>query len=103
MTGQSVSRLDYLAYQEFLREAFASDSNDELHELLRQAISDDLTERQKQVVLMYYFDGYTMPRISQKLGLNVSTVHRHIKAAKKKLKRCMKYGAKKLLILAENA
>lgn len=96
------SPLDRAAYEQFIREAYDHDNNDGLHALLRQAIEEDLTERQKEIVLLYYYDGYKMQDIAHKLGVCPSTISRTIAASKVKLRRCLKYGAKKLLNYTQN-
>ena len=70
-----------------LRSAKTSNSRElaEMRALLRRAFDEALTPRQKRCLTMYYFDSMTMAQIGSSLGLDESTVSRHIKAARKKL------------------
>ncbi len=75
--------------------------NSEAHSRLVRKVSDavknELTPRQRQLVAMYYVQGLNMPRIARELGLNVSTVSRTLARGRERLKRCLKFGAKELL------
>ena len=55
--------------------------------MIRSAMKYALTEKQRQCLTMYYFDKQTIPEIAANMGLNKSTVSRHIKAASKNLKK----------------
>lgn len=44
-----------------------------------------LTQRQSDCFIMYYTSDMTEKEISENLGISVSTVSRHLKAARKKL------------------
>jgi len=64
---------------------------------LRRAIMDELTPRQREVILRYFVDNETMTVIARDLGVNVSTVSRTIKRGKARLRKCLRYGARDLL------
>lgn len=53
--------------------------------LLREGVSRCLTPRQRQVVELYYYKQLTMTQIAEQLGVNPSTVSRHLKAARGRL------------------
>lgn len=55
---------------------------DMLSELL-----DCLTERQREVIMAYFFDGLTQQQIADKLGIAHQVVDRILKAALKKMKK----------------
>ena len=59
--------------------------------LFRTALREELTERQEQMVRMYYIEQRTMREIAAMLEVNVSTVSRTLAAARKKLRRVLKY------------
>ena len=59
---------------------------------LGQAINSELTERQKQMVQEYYFQGATMTAIAEKYGISKSTVSRHLTRSRERLKGALKYG-----------
>ena len=54
--------------------------------LLREGVSRCLTPRQRQVVELYYYKQLNMTEIAGQLGVNPSTVSRHLKAARGRLK-----------------
>lgn len=56
-----------------------------MKKLLKKAGGICLTERQKLIVDLYYYRGLTMPEIAEELNINVSTVSRHLKAARLRL------------------
>ena len=60
--------------------------------LFRTALREELTERQEQMVRMYYIEQHTMRQIAAALEVNVSTVSRTLAAARKKLRRVLKYA-----------
>ncbi len=51
------------------------------------AIKLALTDRQKQIIEMYYIENKKMPEIAQSLGINKSTVLRTLRTAEQKLKK----------------
>ena len=59
--------------------------------LFRTAWQEELTERQEQMVRMYYIEQHTMREIAAILEVNVSTVSRTLSAARTKLRRVLKY------------
>lgn len=58
---------------------------------LKNVIEGELTDRQKTCILMYYGGNMKMKSISETLGVSVSCISRHIKKAKKRLTKTMKY------------
>lgn len=59
---------------------------------LKRAIQEDLTERQRTMLLMRYSQGFSMARIAKELGVNRSTVSRTLARANKRLERALKYS-----------
>lgn len=59
--------------------------------LIGKVIAAELTERQRQCLSLYYFNGLTMPEIASELGINKSSVSRAITRAKTRIERSMKY------------
>lgn len=53
--------------------------------LMQKAMSFYLTPRQQQCVTKYYFEQKTVIQIGKELGVDKSTVSRHLQAAMKKL------------------
>lgn len=50
-------------------------------------IDEVLTERQKEIIEYVFFDNYTQKETAEMLGINPSTVSRHIKASLRKMRR----------------
>jgi RNA polymerase sigma factor (sigma-70 family) len=67
-----------------------SETNDcdiaKMKKVLNQALKS-LTERQRYCICNYYLNGKKMKTIAEELNINPSTVTRHIKSAKRNLKR----------------
>jgi RNA polymerase sigma factor (sigma-70 family) len=59
---------------------------------LRQAAAGELTARQLQCVRLYYSKGMTMREAASSLGVSTSTVSRHLKKARARLRRVLEYG-----------
>lgn len=59
--------------------------------LLSAAIQTELTDRQRECLILYYLKGLQMNQIAVQLNLNPSTVSRHISAARRKLKKLRRY------------
>ena len=62
-----------------------------LKRALRDVIKNDLTPRQKEMVVLYYYEGMRMPQNAQQLNRDVSTVSRTIKRARRNLRDRLKY------------
>lgn len=82
---------DLIAYSRF--SSYGSNQADvkRMKQILMQALSEELTPRQRQCITLYFFDNMNMPEIASLLSLSRSTVSRHIKAAKRKLQNVAKY------------
>lgn len=63
-----------------------------LRRALRRAREQELTPRQKQVLSLYYDEGFTMEEIGRQLGVNRSTVCRTLRRARGRLYRVLRYG-----------
>ena len=78
----------------------AGDNSRELSRLKRnliRALQEDVTEKQRTVLLLYYAEGYNMREIGEKLGVDKSTISRTIKRGERRLQRCLRYGAEAYL------
>ena len=78
----------------------AQDNSRELGRLrfnLIRALQEDVTERQRQALTLYYAEGFNMREIGELLGVNKSTVSRTIKRGERRLQRCLRYGAEAYL------
>ena len=78
----------------------ADDNSDQMNRLKRNlahALRNDITERQREYMLMYYGQNMTMEEIAQHCHVNKSTVSRTLKRGRARLHRCLRYGASNLL------
>lgn len=64
-----------------------SRDREKMKKMLVNAMQYALTDRQRQCLYMYYFENRPMGDIADAMGLHISTVSRHIKAATVKLKK----------------
>lgn len=60
--------------------------------LLRLAIEQELTARQRECVQLYFYDRLTEEQIGCRLGVGKSTVCRHLQKAKARLYRALRYS-----------
>ena len=78
----------------------AGDNGQEISRLKRnliRALREDVTAKQRQVLLLYYAEGLNMREIGERLGVDKSTVSRTIKRGERRLQRCLRYGAEAYL------
>lgn len=68
-----------------------------LRENLLYALEEDISPRQREMLLLYYNQGKNMREIAQELQVDRSTVSRTIKRGEQRLARCLRYGAASLL------
>ncbi|MEG0321590.1 MAG: sigma-70 family RNA polymerase sigma factor [Oscillospiraceae bacterium] len=84
----------------FYMETMAEDNTGELRKVKRnlvRALKEDVTDRQRELLMMYYSEGVTMKEIGDRLGIDKSTVSRTIKRGERRLHRCLRYGAEVFL------
>lgn len=58
---------------------------------LKNVLNGELTEKQRKCILLYYGEKMKMKDISTELEISISSVSRHIKKAKYKVEKTMKY------------
>lgn len=51
---------------------------EQLLKLVRRLVNEVLTEKQRELIVMYYFEQHSMTEIADTMGLNKSTVSRGI-------------------------
>lgn len=66
---------------------------DEAARLLRIAIQNELTDRQRACLTLYYMEGNTMQEIAEQLGTTRGNVSKRIKKAVERLRRALRYSA----------
>lgn len=72
-----------------------SQSNTNLRKIairaLKKVIEEQLSTRQKQYIMLYYYNDVDMVQIANQFGVNKSTVSRTINRAKQNIYKYMKY------------
>ena len=82
------------AYRAFLCEqgGYNSAQRKAMKAALYEAIQAELTERQRDILLQNVVEQRSVTGIALNMGLNKSTVSRHLKRAREKLGRVLGYG-----------
>ena len=62
----------------------AADLTDEAWEVLNAVLA--LPQKERDVVYLHYYEGYTAPEISRLLGKNVNTIYTNLARARERLK-----------------
>ncbi len=58
---------------------------------LKSIVNGELTEKQRQCVWLYYGEMRKMKDIADELGIGISSVSRHIKKARLRVEKTMRY------------
>lgn len=66
-------------------------SRERMKKILSMAVLNELTERQRICIIDYYFNGKKQKEIAENLGIDSSTVSRHIIKARDKLRHIASY------------
>lgn len=61
--------------------------------LVRKAVEQELTPRQRECVELYFFRRMTMEEVGEALGIGKATVCRHLQKSKRRLGRALGYAA----------
>ena len=81
-------------------ELMAQDNKDQINRLKRNlthALRQDITQRQREYMMLYYGKSMSMEAIAQQCVVNKCTVSRTLKRGRQRLYRCLRYGAANLL------
>ncbi len=90
---------DMAVYARILSEENTNSAElEELKTALWRALHEDVTEKQRKYLLLYYAEGKNMLEIGEEMGVDKSTVSRTIKRGEARLRRCLRYGAKRFLL-----
>lgn len=87
---------EYQALRQFIRLADSSET-DSLAQKIADAVENELTPRQRELVRLYYINQMTMYAVASEAGVSVSTVSRTLKRARERLRRFLRYGGRLLL------
>lgn len=94
------SEIKYVSFdacEEFIKDTSLNETSDNCDKLetaksiLTKIIVEQLTNRQKQVAILYFFEQKNIPQIAKLLGVNKSTVSRTLARALKNINDRMKY------------
>jgi RNA polymerase sigma factor (sigma-70 family) len=58
---------------------------------IRQVIAHELTQKQREVILAYYFQDKSIPEIALERGIHKSSVCRCLHRAEERVRLCLKY------------
>ena len=90
----------YAADMAVYARAMASDNSAQMSRVKRnllRALREDVTPRQREMLLLYYGEQLNMRQIGTRLGVDKSTVSRTITRGERRLQRCLRYGAEAFL------
>lgn len=80
----------------FILDMLGGQKSNERHlALARRALADilqhDLTERQHEMIQLYYYEGMNTRKIAQALGVNKSTVSRTLERARERIRKHLRF------------
>lgn len=75
----------------FSDEDNSNNSNTSAKRIMLKIINNELTERQKQVIMLYYFKNMNIVSISDMLGISPASVSVTLKRARNNIIKYMKY------------
>ncbi|MBQ4550195.1 MAG: sigma-70 family RNA polymerase sigma factor [Oscillospiraceae bacterium] len=58
---------------------------------IRRVIERELTSKQREIILAYYFQDKSIPEIAAERGIHKSSVCRCLQRAEKRVRHCLKY------------
>jgi RNA polymerase sigma-70 factor (ECF subfamily) len=80
---------------ENLRAVFDNDSGNEkitrIKATLLKVIKNELTERQREIIMLYYYKGLNTVEIADILGITPQAASAVLRRARKRIFRCMQY------------
>lgn len=69
-----------------------SEQRERLLRNMRRARETELTDKQKEIIFLYYDLGMSIPQIAREKGLNKSSVSRILSRGRERLKRYLQYS-----------
>ena len=60
-------------------------------ERIRRVMEQELPQKQREVMLAYYFQDMTIPQIAAQRGVQKSSISRCLKRAENRVRRCLRY------------
>ncbi|MEG0777260.1 MAG: sigma-70 family RNA polymerase sigma factor [Oscillospiraceae bacterium] len=87
-------KLEFEALQEFVG---LMDTEESVGARVRCVIREELTERQEELVRLYYIEQMSMTEIAQLLELSPSTVSRTLKRGRGRIRKYLKYNGRSIM------
>jgi len=91
LKGLEDKKLEYDALQEFVGLLYVGGN---LGNRVHIAIYEELTDRQRELINLYYIEQMSMTEIAQRLDLSPSTIRRTLKRGRGRLKKYLKYNGR---------
>lgn len=91
MNSSDKNKLECEALQEFIG-LVAVDGN--VSNRVRVAMNEELTDRQRELIQLYYLENMNMTKIAGQLGISPSTVSRTLKRGRGRLRKYLKYNGR---------
>ena len=82
---------DMISSNPFEEENSNSYDIEKLSQYIRQIICHELTERQQQIICLYYYENKNITEIAEFLCINPSTVSRSLARSKRNIFRILRY------------
>ena len=89
MSGLENKKLEHKALQQFVGLVYAGGS---MSSRLVRVMREELTERQEELIRLYYLEDMKMTEIAQRLEISPSTVSRTIKRGRDRIRKYLKYN-----------
>ena len=91
-------REDMAAYMTYIQGEDNGVEHSRLKRNLLRCLREDISPRQRTVLLLYFAHRMSQPEIAAALGVNKSTVSRTIRRGERRLLQCLRYGAQRYLL-----
>lgn len=86
--------LDRAAFEMWQRENCDNEKDAEaFKKIVTKAIQNELNEKQREILSLYYYENFTMEKIANRLGISTPTVSLYLKRIRRKLYKSLKYAA----------
>lgn len=91
--GEFIRRLRIAALDPFVLQREESGRPRNAAAAVRELCERELTAKQRQALELCVFDGMSVTQAAAQLGVNKSTVSRHIRSARKRLEKAVRYAS----------
>jgi RNA polymerase sigma-70 factor (ECF subfamily) len=89
--SEKVLEFDRSFIQELMNQPATNSTNLKIaKEMLKDSIAEDLTDKQKEVIYLKYYEQLKNKEIAERLGLDTSTVSRNLKRARERIRKSMR-------------